>query len=127
MILQLNPSVTNISIVLVLNKVTLQSVHWYSAYMLQGYIQSSKRQDNTIEKKANLFIEGKMLWLRWFDKCAVSVLSKKHIAVESKVKDNYLGQPVITPVVIQEYYLKMGSVDHSDHFLANYQTLKSIK
>ena len=55
------------------------------------------------------------------------MLSTKHRAFESKVKDNYLGQPIVKPVVIQEYNLKMGSVDHSDHFLSNYQTLKSVK
>ena len=55
------------------------------------------------------------------------MLSTKHTAFQSKVKDNYLGQPVIKPVVTQEYNLKMGPVDHSAHFLSNYQTLKSVK
>ena len=63
-----------------------------------------------------------MLYLRWFDKRSVIMLSTKHRAFQSKVKDNYLGQPVVKPVVIQEYNLKMGSVDHSDHFLSYYQT-----
>ena len=80
-------------------------------------------------KKGEIFYRRKehMLCLRWFDKCSVCVLWTKHNAFQSKVKDNYLGQPVIKLVVIQEYNLKMGSVDHSDHFLANYQTLRSIK
>ena len=58
---------------------------------------------------------------------SVIMLSTKHRAFQSKVKDNYLGQPVVKPVVIQEYNLKMGSVDHSDHSLSNYQILKSVK
>ena len=57
-----------------------------------------------------------MLCVRWFDKRNVIMLSTKHRAFESKVKDNYLGQPIVKPVVIQEYNLKMGSVDHSDHY-----------
>ena len=59
-----------------------------------------------------------MLCLRWFDKRNVIVLSTKHRAFELKVKDNYLGQPIVKPIVMQEYNLKMGSVDHSDHFLS---------
>ena len=55
------------------------------------------------------------------------MLSSCHGVKESKVKNNYLGQPVIKPVIIQEYNKKMGSVDQMDNFLANYQTLKSIK
>ena len=65
-----------------------------------------------------------MLCLRWFDKQSVCVLSTKHTAFQLKVEDNYLGQPVIKPVVIQENNLKVGSVDYSDHFLAHYQTQK---
>ena len=68
-----------------------------------------------------------MLCLRWFNKRNMIMLSTKHRAFESKVKDNYLGQPIVKPIVIQEYNLKMGSVDHLDHFLSNYQTLKSVK
>ena len=49
-----------------------------------------------------------MLCLRWFDKWSVCLLSTKHRACQSKVKDNYLGQPVIKPINIQEYNLKMG-------------------
>ena len=55
------------------------------------------------------------------------MLSSYHSAKESKVKNKYLGQPVTKQVIIQEYNKKMGSVDQTDNFLANYQTLKSIK
>ena len=69
-----------------------------------------------------------MLCLKWCDKCPVCVLSTKHNTVAYEVKTNYLGQPDIKLVVIQESNLKIWkSVDHSDDFLANYETLKSIK
>ena len=76
-------------------------------------------------KKGEIIYRRKenILCLRWFDKRNMIMLSTKHRAFESKVKDNYLGQPIVKPVVIQEYNLKMGSVDHSDHFLSNYQIL----
>ena len=65
--------------------------------------------------------------MKWLDKRPVCMLSSRHTAVQSKVKNNYLGQPVIKPVIIQDYNQKMGSVDQTNNFLANYQTLKSIK
>ena len=68
-----------------------------------------------------------MLCLKWCDKRPVTFLSSKHKAVESLVKINYLGQPIIKPVVVQDYNFRMNSVDHTDHFLSNYNTLKSIK
>ena len=40
-----------------------------------------------------------ILCLRWFDKRNVIMLSTKHRAFESKVKDNYLGQPFFKPAV----------------------------
>ena len=65
--------------------------------------------------------------MKWLDKRPVCMFSSHHTAVQSKVKNNYLGQPVIKPVIIQDYNQKMRSVDQADNFLANYQTLKSIK
>ena len=44
-----------------------------------------------------------------------------------KLKNNYLGEPIIKPVIIQDYNKKMGSVDQTDNSIANYQTLKSMK
>ena len=44
-----------------------------------------------------------------------------------KVKDNYLGQPVIKPVVIWEYNFKMGSVDHMDHKLSDTEVYKMVQ
>ena len=85
--------------------------------MSQGSAQSCNREENPIEKGEVIYRRKEnMLCLTWLDKQSVCVLSTKHTAFQSKVKDNYLGQPVIKPVVIQEYNLKMGSVDHSVHF-----------
>ena len=68
-----------------------------------------------------------LLCIKWCDKRPVCMLSSCHSAKQSKVKNNYFWQPIIKPVIIQEYNKKMGSVDQTDNFLANYQTLKSIK
>ena len=43
------------------------------------------------------------------------MLSSIHHAVETQVKTNYLGNPVIKLVIIDDYNKKMNSVDHSDH------------
>ena len=71
--------------------------------------------------------KGYLRCMKWQDKRPVCMLSSHHAAVQCKVKNNYLEQPVIKPVIIQDYNQKMGSVDQTDNFLANYQTLKSIK
>ena len=55
------------------------------------------------------------------------MLSTIHHAVEKQVKTNYLGNPVIKPVVIHDYNNKMNLVDYSDHMLSCYETLKSVK
>ena len=55
------------------------------------------------------------------------MLSLFHHAVEAQVKKNYLGNAVIKPVIVDDYNKKMNSVDHSDHMLSMYKTLKSIK
>ena len=100
------------------------TVHPHCKGLLQAVTSKKiklKKGEVIYRRKENI------LCLRWFDRRDVIMLSTKHRAFESKVKDNYLGQPVVKPIVIQEYNLKMGSVDHSDHFLSNYQTLKSVK
>ena len=71
--------------------------------------------------------KGYLLCMKWLDKRPLCMLSSRHTVVQSKVRNNYFGQPVIKPVIIQDYNQKMGSVDQMDNFLANYQTLKSIK
>ena len=57
----------------------------------------------------------------------VTLISSIHQAVETKVKTNFMGQPVIKPYVVHDYNIKMEGVDLSDNFLSHYQTLKSIK
>ena len=55
------------------------------------------------------------------------MLSSHQNAAQSFVKNNYLGEPITKPVVIQQYNKYMGSVDNSDNLLANYLPLKSLK
>ena len=55
------------------------------------------------------------------------MLSSIHNAVQRQVKTNYLGNPVIKPVIVDDYNRKMNSVDHLDHMLSYYETLKSVK
>ena len=57
----------------------------------------------------------------------VTLISSIHQAVETKVKTNFMGQPVIKPHVVHDYNIRMGGVDLSDNFLSHHQTLKSIK
>ena len=57
----------------------------------------------------------------------VTLISLIHQAVETKVKTNFMGQPVIKLYVVHDYNIRMGGVDLSDNFLSHYQTLKSIK
>ena len=71
--------------------------------------------------------KGKLLCLKWCDKHPVTMLSSIHNAVQRQVKTNYLGNPVIKPVIVDDYNRKMNSVDHSDHMLSYYETLKSVK
>jgi len=81
-----------------------------------------KKKGDTVYRR-----KGYLLCLKWFDKREVTMLSSIHHAVEAQVKTNYLGQPVVKPVIIDDYNKKMNSVDHSDHMLSTYETLKSIK
>ena len=55
------------------------------------------------------------------------MLSSVHNAVETQVKINYFGQPVIKPFVVHDYYLNMEGVDTSDNFLSHYVTPKCFK
>ena len=58
-----------------------------------------------------------LLCLKIFDKRPVTMLSSRHNAAQSFVKNNYLGQPVKKPIVIQDYNKFMGGVDNSDNLL----------
>ena len=55
------------------------------------------------------------------------MLSLVHNAVETQVKIDYFGQPVIKPFVVHDYNLNMGGVDTSDNFLSHYVTPKCFK
>ena len=54
------------------------------------------KKDESIFQRNNY-----LLCIKWCDKRPVCMLSSYHSAKESKVKNNYLGQPVIKPVIIQ--------------------------
>ena len=71
--------------------------------------------------------KGNLLCLKWVDKRPVAMLSSIHQAVETQVKINYLGQPVIKPFVVHDYNMKMGGVDTTDNFLSHYVTPKCFK
>ena len=47
--------------------------------------------------------KGNLLCLKWVDKKPVAMLSSIHQAVETQVKINYFGQPVIKPLVVHDY------------------------
>ena len=68
-----------------------------------------------------------LLCLKIFDKRPVTVLSSKHHAIQSFVKNNYRGEPITKPVIIQDYNDFMGAVDNSDNLLCHYLSLKSLK
>ena len=42
-------------------------------------------------------------------------------------KNNYRGEPITKPVIIQDYNNFMGAVDNSDNLLCHYLSLKSLK
>ena len=56
--------------------------------------------------------KGHLLCLKWCDKHPVTMLSSIHHAVETQVKTNYLGKPVIKLVIIHDYNNRMNSIDH---------------
>ena len=68
-----------------------------------------------------------LLCLKIFDKRPVTMLSFKHHAIQSFVKNNYRGEPITKPVIIQDYNDFMGAVDNSDNLLCHYLSLKSFK
>ena len=68
-----------------------------------------------------------LLCLKIFDKRPVTMLSSKHHAVQSFVKNNYRREPITKPVIIQDYNNFMGAVDNSDNLLCHYLSLKSLK
>ena len=80
-----------------------------------------KRGEKVFRRKGNL------LCLKWVDKRPVAMLSSIHNAVETQVKIDYFGQPVIKPFVVHNYNLNMGGVDTSDKFLSHYITPKCFK
>ena len=57
----------------------------------------------------------------------VTLISSIYQVVETKVKTNFMGQPVIKQYLVHDYNLRMGGVDLLDNFLSHYHTLKSIK
>ena len=63
--------------------------------------------------------KGNLLCLKWIDKRPVAMLSSIHEAVETQVKINYFGQPVIKPFVVHDYNMKMGGVDTTYKFLSH--------
>ena len=88
----------------------------------KAVVQRKLKKGETVYRR-----KGHLLCLKWCDKCLVTMLSSIHHAVEAQVKTNYLGNPVIKPVMIHDYSNRMNSVDHSDHMLSTYETLKSVK
>ena len=71
--------------------------------------------------------KGNLLCLKWVDKRPVAMLSSIQQAVETQVKINYFGQPVIKPFVVHDYNMKMGGGDTTDNFLSHYITPKCFK
>ena len=55
------------------------------------------------------------------------MLSPIHQAVETQVKSNYFGEPVIKQFVVYDYNMKMGGVGTTDNFLSHYVTPKCFK
>ena len=88
----------------------------------KAVVQKKLKKGETVYRR-----KGNLLCLKWCDKRPVTMLSTIHHAVEKEVKTNYLGKPVRKPVVIDDYNKRMNSVDHSDHMLSCYETLKSVK
>ena len=88
----------------------------------KAVVQKKLKKGETVYRR-----EGKLLCLKWCDKHPVTMLFSIHNAVQRQVKTNYLGNPVIKPVIVDDCNRKMNSVDHSDHMLSYYETLKSVK
>ena len=88
----------------------------------KAVVQRKLKKGETVYRR-----KGHLLCLKWCDKCPVTMLSSIHHSVEAQVKTNYLGNPVIKPIMIHDYNNRMNSIDHSDHMLLTYETLKSVK
>ena len=88
----------------------------------KAVVQRKLQKGETVYRR-----KGYLLCLKWCDKYPVTMLSSIHYAVEAQVKTNYLGNPVMKPVMIHDYNNRMNSIDHSDHMLSTYETLKSVK
>ena len=94
----------------------------------QGLLKAVTKKTIKMKKgEAVLCCKDYLLCLKVFDKRPVTMLSSQHNAVKLFVKNNYLGQPITKPVVIQQYNQFMGGVDKSDNLLTAYLTLKSLK
>ena len=88
----------------------------------KAVVQRKLKKGETVYRRI-----GHLLCLKWCDKHPVTMLSSFHNAVEAPVKRNYLGKAIIKPVIVDDYNKKINSVDHSNHMLSMYETLKSIK
>ena len=88
----------------------------------KAVVQRKLKKGETVYRR-----KGHLLCLKWCDKHPVTMLSSIHHAVKAQVKTNYLGNPLIKPVMIHDYNNRMNSVDHLDHMFSMYETLKSIK
>ena len=86
----------------------------------KAVVQRKLKKGETVYRR-----RGYLLCLKWCDKCPVTMLSSFHNAVEAHVKTNYLGNPVIKPVIVDDYNRKMNSVDHSDLICFPYMRLSS--
>ena len=52
--------------------------------------------------------KGNILCLKWCDKRMVTLISSIHQAVETTVKTNFMGQPVVKPYIVHDYNMWMG-------------------
>ena len=98
---------------------TVRLNHWG---LPKAVVQRKLKKEETVYRR-----KKHLLCLKWCDQCPVTKLTSIHHAVEAQVKTNYLGNPVIKLVMIHDYNNRINSIDHSDHMLSTYKTLKSIK
>ena len=85
----------------------------------KAFVQRKLKKGETVYRR-----KGHLLCLKWCDKHSVTMLSSIHHAVEAQVKTNYLGNPLIKPIMIHDYNKRMNNIDH---MLSTYETLKSVK
>ena len=85
-------------------------------------------ENNQDEKRGSSFPLQRLLAVsQSYDQRPVTMLSSRHNAVKSFVKNNYLRQAITKPVVIQDYNQFMGGVNNSDSLLTAYLALKLLK